>query len=263
MSSSQAATPVPSTAPIPPKLGPTPAELELAAWQRLRTYLQERPLTPETAPTIPDSTPPQLVGPIQAAHQAGLRTAMNTAGSVTSLNMYGIVGINTGSISFCQWQYYQQGFQYGINQCFAVMRAGQTNQPPVERSSTAPKLNPPKPFTGERSEFNNLIMQLNLIFNSDPARYTTDAARISYAASYLSGSAQKWFLPHVDQITAAVSFATWAVFVSELKAAFDDPDAYKTAQEKSKPFDKVLEIAVPIMQNLSLLSLFYALTIGP
>ena len=68
MSSPRAATPAPSTAPIPPNPVTTPAELELAAWQRLRTYLQERPLAPETAPTIPDSTPPQLVGPIQAAH---------------------------------------------------------------------------------------------------------------------------------------------------------------------------------------------------
>ena len=73
-------------------------------------------------------------------------------------------------------------------------------------------------------------MQLNLIFNSDPTRYDTDAARIAYTASYLSGSAQKWFLPHVDQTTATVSFATWATFVSKLKAAFDDPDAYKTSQ---------------------------------
>ena len=102
MSLSRAATPAPSTDPLPPQPGMTPAELDLAAWQRLCTYLQERPLAPETAPTIPDNTPPQLVGPIQAAHQAGLLTAMNTARAVTSFNMHGIVRVNTGSISFCQ-----------------------------------------------------------------------------------------------------------------------------------------------------------------
>ena len=75
-------------------------------------------------------------------------------------------------------------------------------------------------------------MQLNLIFNSDPPWYATDALRISYVASYLSGSLQKWFLSHVDQVTAVVSFANWATFIRELKAAFDDPDAYKTAQQK-------------------------------
>ena len=102
MSASRAPTPAPTATPLPPNPGTTPAELELAVWQCLRTYLQERPLAPETAPTIPDSTPAQLVGPIQAAHQAGLLTAMNTAGVVTSFNIHGIVGVNTGSISFCQ-----------------------------------------------------------------------------------------------------------------------------------------------------------------
>ena len=51
-------------------------------------------------------------------------------------------------------------------------------------------------------------MQLNLIFNSDPTRYDIDAARIAYAASYLTGSAQKWFLPHVYQTTVTILFAT-------------------------------------------------------
>ena len=68
MPSSRTPTPAPTTVPLPPTSGTTPAELELAAWERLRTYLQERPLAPETAPNIPDSTTPQLMGPIQAAH---------------------------------------------------------------------------------------------------------------------------------------------------------------------------------------------------
>ena len=81
------------------------------------------------------------------------------------------------------------------------------NQSALERTHIAPKLNPPKLFMGERSEFNNFIMQLNLVFNFDPTRYDTDAATITYAASYLSSSAQKWFLPHVNQEMAIVSFA--------------------------------------------------------
>ena len=101
MSASRAPTPARTATPLPPNPGTTPAELELATWQRLRTYLQERPLVPETAPTIPDSTPSQLMGPIQAAYQAGLLTAMNTVGVVTSFNIHSIVGVNTGSISFC------------------------------------------------------------------------------------------------------------------------------------------------------------------
>ena len=100
MSSSRTPTSAPTGIPLPPNSGMTQNELELVAWQRLRTYLPEWPLAPETAPTILDITPPQLMGPIQAAYQAGILTDMNTAGAVTSFNMYSIVGINRGSICF-------------------------------------------------------------------------------------------------------------------------------------------------------------------
>ena len=100
-------TPTPAPPPPPPEPGTSPAERELAAWQLLRDHLQQHPLATDTALTIPTGTPAALIGPIQAAHQAGLLTAINTAGVVMSFNIHGIVGAVTGSISFCQWQYYQ------------------------------------------------------------------------------------------------------------------------------------------------------------
>ena len=75
----------------------------------------------------------------------------------------------------------------------------------------APKLNPPTPFDGTRAEYKSFIMQLNLIFNSDPARHTgtnADNAKIVYTASYLSLSAKEWFQPHVNKTTGAISFPT-------------------------------------------------------
>src|ERR1700753_63395 len=75
-------------------------------------------------------------------------------------------------------------------------------------------------------------MQLHLVFNSDPSRYSTDAQKISYAASYLDGTAKDWFRPNVNANTGAISFPTWTAFVDALKAAFDDPDAMATAEYK-------------------------------
>ena len=78
-------------------------------------------------------------------------------------------------------------------------------------------------------------MQLNLIFNSDPDRYTGTNAeqnKIAYAASYLAGSAKEWFQPHMNEATGAISFVIWTSFVPALKAAFDDPDALQTAERK-------------------------------
>ena len=59
----------------------------------------------------------------------------------------------------------------------------------------------------------------------------TDEARITYAASYLSGPVKEWFQPHVNETTGDIDF-TWGTFVQALKIAFDDPDAYQSARRK-------------------------------
>ena len=77
--------------------------------------------------------------------------------------------------------------------------------------------------------------ELNLMFNSDPARYTgtnADNSKIAYAASYLSRSAKEWFQSHVNETTEAISFPTWTEFVGALHAAFEDPDTNQTAYNK-------------------------------
>lgn len=56
------------------------------------------------------------------------------------------------------------------------------------------------------------------------------AAKIAYAASFLSGAAMEWFKPHVSD-NGNIDFLTWGTFVTALKAAFDDPDARATAYE--------------------------------
>jgi len=57
------------------------------------------------------------------------------------------------------------------------------------------------------------MTKLALVFSSDPTRYATDAAKISYAASYLSGSAADWFEPHLNKATGAIRFTTYEAFV--------------------------------------------------
>ena len=76
------------------------------------------------------------------------------------------------------------------------------------------------------------MLYLNMIFRSDPGRYQdNDEAKITYAASFLSGPAEDWFQPYVNETTGAINF-TWVTFVQALKNAFDDPDAYQTARRK-------------------------------
>ena len=90
-----------------------------------------------------------------------------------------------------------------------------------------------KVFTGNRAECMNFLMQLTLIFKTDKARYSTHEAKIAYAASYLDSSAKEWFRPHVDLLTGNTpAFTTWESLVENLKAAFNDPDPYQTAERK-------------------------------
>ena len=110
-----------------------------------------------------------------------------------------------------------------------------TTPAPTTPRDRAPKLNPPKPLDGTRADYKSYIMQLNLMFNSDPDRYTgvnADNAKIAYAASFLSDPAKEWFQPHVDETTGTIAFPTWTEFVAALRAAFEDPDAYQTAYNK-------------------------------
>ena len=80
------------------------------------------------------------------------------------------------------------------------------------------------------------MTKLTLIFNADPSRYQGDAAKIAYAASYLSGSAADWFEPHLDKNTGKVKFDSYAEFTQALKNTYDDPDARTTTEWKLHAF---------------------------
>ena len=185
-------------------------------------------------PYVPYGTPPELAIHIDAAYDAGILTGVRRNTS------YGIVTLpNTSADMECQRKYFQHGLRYSISlaQTIAVPAPAPVPAPipqviPEARDrSLAPKLNPPKTFTGIRTDYQAFILQLNLIFNSDPYRYQGDATKISYAASFLSGSALEWFKPHVSD-EGIIDFDTWGAFVNSLKAAFDDPDARATAEQK-------------------------------
>ena len=128
----------------------------------------------------------------------------------------------------CQRLYYQNGLANGTRQWLAATASTPaTAEAPTTTRDCALKLNPLKTFDGTSSKYKSFIMQLNLIFNSDPDGYTgnnADNAKIAYAASLLAGSAKEWFQPHVNETTGAISFPTWNEFVAALRATFDDPD---------------------------------------
>ena len=234
-----------SAAPVSPAPGtprpdaPAPPPSDQPHWNALLSAILTTPLTPgmDNAPT-PPGTHPLIIPAIDEAFNAGMMTG---TGIPTS---YELIGDIIEAFD-CQRRYYQHGLQRGIQVRLAALApAPQAPAPPApapsapppapapEPRARAPKLNPPKPFDGTRSQYKTFMTQLSLVFNSDPAQYPTESSKIAYAASYLSGTAGTWFQPHMNASTGEFSFATWATFVEALRAAFDDPDAYQTAERQ-------------------------------
>jgi len=184
-------------------------------------HLRANPLTPGPTPIIPVGTPIVFFGPIYAAHIVGM---MTTYGVPTALL---IPQTTTSTTAEACWTYYNQGIQPGISLPSLIPgNATQTQQAPASR------LHEPENFDGTRAKFSKFITKLALVFASDPACYYTHTAKITYTASYLSGSAADWFEPHLNRATRQIGFTTYEAFIHSLKNAYDDPDARATAEHK-------------------------------
>lgn len=121
-----------------------------------------------------------------------------------------------------------------------ALEVGSTVHPEVNRElppiksidQPIPNVSVPEKFDGSRAEFENFTTNLQLHFRSNPQAFKSEESKIIYAGTYLRGSAYSWFKPHIDPSTGAVSFLTYASFIEALGAAFDDPDAYATAERE-------------------------------
>lgn len=191
------------------------------SWRALLARLTSTPLHTSPAPTIPSGIPAQFIGYIYNAHNAGLTSARGIP------TQFETPLANTSAVAQVLWAFYNQGYQHGLTMPSLIQ-----NTTPITHSAPAPKLHEPEDFDGTRAKFTKFMTKLALVFSSDPARYSSDLAKISYAASYLSGSAADWFEPHLNKATGHISFTTYEAFVRALKSAYDDPDARATAERK-------------------------------
>ena len=195
----------PSTLPDAP--GPIQYTVQERSWRTLRDALKVATIPLDPLPYVPYGTPPELAKHIDAAYNAGILTGVgrNTSYEIVTLP-------NTSAAMECQRKYFQHGLRYGISlaQVTTVPAPAPAPAPvpqiiPEARDrSLAPKLNPSKTFTGVRTEYQAFILQLNLIFNSDPYRYQGDATKSPmqlrfYLVRLLSG------LNHMSRMRASLT----------------------------------------------------------
>jgi len=148
------------------------------AWRSFDGLIRATSLQPSPFPTIFGGVPSQFLGLIYGAHNAGVSTARGTHTN------FDIPVVGTGTAALTLWAYYNQGYQHGLT--LPLLTQNTSSHP---SSAPAPKLHEPEDFDGTRANFSKFMTKLALVFSSDPTRYVMDAAKISYAASYLSGLA--------------------------------------------------------------------------
>lgn len=88
----------------------------------------------------------------------------------------------------------------------------------------------PNKFDGSRGNCRNFMNQVKLIFQLQPKRYSSDATKVAFIGTLLSGSASTWFSPHFESGSTIMSDI--ALFWKEFEDTFGDLERAVTAANK-------------------------------
>src|SRR5262249_30260380 len=83
----------------------------------------------------------------------------------------------------------------------------------------------PDTFSGEDpKKLDNFLLQCRLFFHADPVCFCSDATKVTFAMTYLTGTALRWFeqaveLEDTDNEIASYTIV-WSEFVDELRTHF-------------------------------------------
>jgi Retrotransposon gag protein len=115
--------------------------------------------------------------------------------------------------------------------------AGRTPAAPTPPVTSRPvKVNPPEEFDGRSArKLKSFLVSCNNAFRGDPDAFAHDDKRVTFALSYLRGSAQRHFDHQLEDeeephFVAPPWLNHWPSFVEELREMFADPNSEATAE---------------------------------
>ena len=111
----------------------------------------------------------------------------------------------------------------------------QAHEPPVAHHRTRVKTRDPDPYDGsDPSKLHAFLSQCRLTFRSRPNDFTNDQIKITYAVSWLKGTALRWYEPNLELLDEDLpDYALyWVAFEEALKATFGEPDPVTAATTK-------------------------------
>lgn len=92
------------------------------------------------------------------------------------------------------------------------------------------KISEPQHFDGTRSKLRAFLMQVGTHFNANPSMYTTDGQKVAFISSYLTGTAQSWFLPLYEKNSPLLN--DYEAFVAKMRSAFSETDEIRKAENQ-------------------------------
>lgn len=210
--------PSPPTSTIPSTLS--------AGWLSLLEHLDANRLVPASTATVPMAVHEDILPELQLAHAAGMSTALGTRMSYSASDPVTAAVLAT---------YFNQGLQYGLQQRVAALQLQPVQPtPPAPTLQSQPKIvkiRDPDLFDGtNRAKLETFKSQVRNKVRGNSSEFPDAASQVSYAVSYLSGSAYDWAAPQVDrQGEGAWVWENLAAFFTALDTAFNDPDQARTA----------------------------------
>ena len=104
------------------------------------------------------------------------------------------------------------------------------------------KVKPPEPFDGKRHKLRTFLTQLDIYFNINRDKISSNPDKVLFASTYLIGPALDWFENYIrddqtnpvdeqDEATKAI-FASYGKFKDYLEQTFGDIDAARNAERR-------------------------------
>jgi len=97
------------------------------------------------------------------------------------------------------------------------------------------KTRDPEPYDGnDPAKLRAFLSQCKLVFRARPDDFDDDEVKITYAVSWLKGTAQRWYEPNLalDDDELPEYARDWDAFEEALKTTFGEPDPINTATHK-------------------------------
>lgn len=124
--------------------------------------------------------------------------------------------------------------------CFGLLQAAQTMSPARTAYESKNKMREPEVFDGlNPDKLQAFFTSCEAAFRARRTQYQDGTRRVDYAVQYLSGSAQRWFQPYLneDPTTGPAFLRDWNIFKRHMSRAFGQANPAAVAESRLRALE--------------------------